>query len=71
MNRLRSVRMSDNLWEWMAHAAETHDRSVAEEIRVACEAWLKMTLGAEIEDDRSPRTVVTGWRQPDKMKEDA
>ena len=71
MNRLRSIRMTDNLWEWMAHAAEKHERSTAEEIRVACEAWLKLTLGETIEDDReAPRQVVNGWRQPERMKEE-
>lgn len=57
-NRLRSIRMSDALWESIAALAERNDRAVAEEVRIACEAWLAMAGGVSVSDTR--RTIGGG-----------
>jgi predicted DNA-binding protein len=57
MNRLRSIRMSDLLWETLAEVAERNERSVAEEVRIACEQWLRLAANIELEDERVTRSV--------------
>lgn len=51
-SRLRSVRMSDVLWEAIAELARRNDRAAAEEVRVACEAWLRMAANIDVADER-------------------
>lgn len=66
MNRPRTVRFTDNLWEAMAASADAHDRPIGEEIRLACEAW----LGESFEDERIVRTTVVGYRQSVREEEE-
>lgn len=66
--RSRHVRMSDLLWEELAALAERNGRTVAEELRLATESWLRLAGGVNVRDERSPRAPHANIRQHDRMK---
>lgn len=47
-NRKRTLGMTDPMWEAMAMVGRRNGRNAAEEIRIACDAWLKMTAGIDL-----------------------
>lgn len=61
-NKRRTIRMSDFMWETLAHSAEHNKRSIGEEIRAACHDYL-VAQGYDFDEDRRTRTTAGGFRQ--------
>ena len=62
VNRRRTIRMTDFMWETLADLAAHEGRTIGEEIRLACEERVK-AAGYEFDEERARRINGGGFRK--------
>lgn len=61
-NKRRTIRMTDFMWETLAHYAEDNHVTIGEQIRSICHDAL-VDAGYIFDEERARRTTTGGFRQ--------